>query len=144
MPYMCYAQWFLLHEIFTGAGVKSLQLNTDIDSMGRAAFLSAFAEEVKRGDAHLFFVNFTKHQTIDERLEILREARDARRAFAQTLPASVRKDQRQVGREMMKSRLKKQQKYGKWDDEWVVHPLPTVNEPHKAMSWLTPDPDSAA
>ena len=141
MPYMCYAQWFLLHEIFTGAGVKSLQVNTDIDSMGRAAFLSAFAEEVKRGDAHLFFVNFTKHQTIDERGEILREARRARRAFAQTLPAAVRKDWRQVGREMMKSRLKEQQKYGKWDDEWVVHPLPTVNEPHKAMSWLTPDPD---
>ena len=141
MPYMCYAQWFLLHEIFAGAGVKSLQVNTDIDSMGRAAFLSAFAEEVKRGDAHLFFVNFTKHQTIDERGEILRKARRTRRAFAQTLPASVRKDWRQVGREMMKSRLKERQKYGKWDDEWVVHPLPTVNEPRKAMSWLTPDPD---
>ena len=41
----------------------------------------------------------------------------------------------------MKSRIKERQKYGKWDDEWVVHPLPTVNEPHKAMSWLTPDPD---
>ena len=23
----------------------------------------------------------------------------------------------------------------------VFHPLPTINEPHKAMSWLTPDPD---
>ena len=22
-----------------------------------------------------------------------------------------------------------------------MHPLPTLNEPHKAMSWLTPDPD---
>ena len=27
--------------------------------------------------------------------------------------------------------------YGPWDDRWVVHPFPTINEPHKAVSWLT-------
>ena len=41
---------------------------------------------------------------------------------------------------MMKVRIEERQKHGKWDDEWVEHPLPTLNEPHKAMSWLTPDP----
>ena len=25
------------------------------------------------------------------------------------------------------------------DDQWVVHPLPTLNEPEKAVCWLTPD-----
>ena len=41
---------------------------------------------------------------------------------------------------MMKVRIEERQQHGKWDDEWVEHPLPTLNEPHKAMSWLTPDP----
>ena len=52
MPYTAYAHWFLVHRILTGAGVEQVQFNSDIDSMNRAAFLSAFAEEVKRGDAH--------------------------------------------------------------------------------------------
>ena len=141
MPYTAYAHWFLLHRILDGAGVKQVQANMDIDSMGRAAFLSAFAEEVKRGDAHLFFVNYTKYQTIDERERILKESKKARAVFRQTLPASVRKDAKEVNRRMMMARIEERQKHGKWDDEWVMHPLPTLNEPHKAMSWLTPDPD---
>ena len=96
MPYTAYAHWFLLHRILDGAGVKQVQANMDIDSMGRAAFLSAFAEEVKRGDAHLFFVNYTKYQTIDERERILKESKKARAVFRQTLPASVRKDAKEV------------------------------------------------
>ena len=39
----------------------------------------------------------------------------------------------------MKTRIDMRQKHGKWDDEWVEHPLPTLNEPHKAMAWLTAD-----
>ena len=40
---------------------------------------------------------------------------------------------------MMKERIAERVAHGTWDDEWVVHPLPTINEPQKAMSWLTPD-----
>ena len=29
------------------------------------------------------------------------------------------------------------QSYGKWNDEWIEHPVPTINEPHKAVSWIT-------
>ena len=29
--------------------------------------------------------------------------------------------------------------YRKWDDMWFEHPNPTMNEPHKAMCWLTLD-----
>ncbi len=35
--------------------------------MSRAAFLCAFADEVKRGEAHGFFVRYTKFLTVDER-----------------------------------------------------------------------------
>lgn len=141
MPYTAYAHWFLLHRLLSGAGVKHVQLNSDIDSMTRAAFLSAFAEEVKRGDAHAFFVNYIKFQTIDERRRILRESKREREAFRQTLPESVRDDHQAVSRAMMMAKISNRRKHGKWKDEWVFHPLPTVNEPHKAMSWLTPSAD---
>ena len=40
---------------------------------------------------------------------------------------------------LMKRSLQFGQRYGKWDDEWFEHPNPNMGEPHKAMSWLTPD-----
>ena len=140
MPYTAYAHWLLVHRILTGAGVKRVQANMDIDSMGRAAFLSAFVDEVRRGDAHAFYVRATKYQTIDERRDILAESRRAFGAFRRTLPKAVQRDRAEVARRLMKERIEARQKHGKWDDEWVEHPLPTLNEPHKAMAWLTADP----
>ena len=141
MPYTAYAHWFLLHRILDGAGVKQVQVNSDIDSMTRAAFLTTYADEVKRGDAHAFFVHSTKFQTIDERRRILEASKRERAAFRRTLPKALRSDRQEVARCMMKARIAERQKHGKWDDEWVVHPVPTLNEPHKAVCWLTPDPD---
>ena len=54
--------------------------------MGRAAYLCAFVDEVKRGVAHAFFVRYTKFQTIDQRKEILQQANAVRAAFRATLP----------------------------------------------------------
>ena len=139
LPYTAYAHWLIVHRILAGAGVKRVQANMDIDSMGRAAFLSAFVDEVRRGDAHAFYVRATKYQTIDERREILAESRRAFEAFRRTLPPSVQKKRKEVARRLMKARIETRQKHGKWDDEWVEHPLPTLNEPHKAMAWLTAD-----
>ena len=41
----------------------------------------------------------------------------------------------------MKEHIAECEKHGKWDDEWVVHSLPTINEPQKAMCRLTPRAD---
>ena len=139
MPYTAYGHWFLLHRILPGAGVKKVQANMDIDSMGRAGFLSAFVDEVKRGDAHGFFVKYTKFQTIDERRELLAQSRHARAVFKRDLPEDIRDDEQEVSRLMMKPRIDARIKMGKWDDEWVGHPFATLNEPRKAMSWLTPN-----
>ena len=40
---------------------------------------------------------------------------------------------------MMKPRIDARIRMGKWDDEWIEHPFPTLNEPQKAMAWLTPN-----
>ena len=34
---------------------------------------------------------------------------------------------------MTKSRIATGRKCGCWDDLWIEHPVPTINEPHKAM-----------
>ena len=99
--------------------------------MSRGAFLSVFADEIKRGDAHAFFVNYTKWQTIDERERILADSKRKQEAFRATLPEAVREDAREVGRRMMKARIEERQKHGKSDDQWVVHPFPTLDEPHR-------------
>ena len=136
-PYTAYAHWMLMHRMLTGAGVRHVQANMDQSSMSRAAFLCAFVDEVRRGEADAFYVRYTKFQTIDEREEIVREARRARDEFRQSLPPEVRKDRREVSRLMMKERLAEGEAHGQWNDVWVEHPDPTMNEPHKAMSWLT-------
>ena len=136
-PYTAYAHWMLMHRTFTGAGVKRLQANMDQSSMSRAAFLCAFADEVLRGDANAFFVRYTKFQTIDDRERILGEAKRERARFREGLPPEIREDRQAVARLMMKGRITAGQTYGKWNDVWIEHPEPTMNEPHKAMSWLT-------
>ena len=139
MPYTTYAHWLLMHRILTGAGVEKVQVNVDIDSMSRAAFLCAFADEVRRGDAHMFFVRFTKYLTVDQRRRIMEASARARNAFARTLPASVRNNRAEVARRLMIEAFMHGQRHGKWGDEWIRHPLPTMNEPEKAVAWMTPD-----
>ena len=107
--------------------------------MSRAAFLSAFADEVKQGNAHLFYVLFTKSLPIDERRRIMSKSSYARRAFAKTMPAELAADRYEVSRQMMKESLKHGRKIGKWGDDWFDSPVPTMNEPEKTMSWMTPD-----
>ena len=116
-PYTAYAHWFLLHRMLTGAGVERVQANMDIDSMSRAAFLCAFVDEVKRGDANALFVRHTKFQTVDERERILREAKRTRAEFQLTLPARIRRKKNEVARRMMKERIKCGLSYGKRNDE---------------------------
>ena len=80
-PYTAYAHWMLIQRMLSGAGVNHLQANMDQSSMSRATFLCAFADEVRRGAAHGFYVRYTKFQTIDEREHILAAAKRRRKAF---------------------------------------------------------------
>ena len=76
---------------------------------------------------------------MDQRRRILEASRRAQRAFARTLPESVRRSPLAVARRMMIAAMKDEHPVGKWSDKWIKHPLPTMNEPNKAVSWLTPE-----
>ena len=146
LPYTAYAHWMLLRRTLKGAGVSRLQANMDIDSMSRGAFMSAFADEVRNGDADAFFVRYTKFQTIDERREIVRRVARERAEWRGLLPPEVQADrnaaERAAARLMMAQRLQAAGlQCGKWNDVWIVHPHPALNEPDKAVCWVTPRPD---
>ena len=66
----------------------------------------------------------------------MRESRARRNAAQAQLPPELRD---QVDLILMKQSLTAGRPYGKWHDVWFEHPNPTMNEPHKAMRWLTPD-----
>ena len=92
----------------------------DIDSMSRAAFLCAYKDEVKRGDAHGFFVRYTKHLTVDERRQYhgLTAANNGT-AFRGT-PCLKRSAviTQAVSRAMMQAQFAQGTAYGKWRDVW--------------------------
>ena len=139
MPYTTYAHWILLHRILAGSGVRKIQVNVDIDSMSRAAFLCAFVDEVSRGDAHLFYVRINKYLSVDERKALVLKSRRAICAFAKTLAPEIRRNPQEVKRRMMRQILEQGHEFGKWRDQWFPHPAPTLNEPEKLVSWMTPD-----
>ena len=136
MPYTTYAHWYLLRQVLDGAGVQRVQVHFDIDSMSRAAFLCSFRDAVQAKRAHGFYVKYSKHFTVDHRRRIVGESRKRRAAERAALPPEERDS---VDLIMMKRLLGTGSPHGKWNDLWFEHPNPTMNEPHKAMCWLTPD-----
>ena len=141
LPYTVYASWFLLHRILSGAGVEKVQASIDLDSTSRAAFLCAYEDEVKRGDAHLFYVKFRKYLTVDERRRIVAQRKREMRALKKTLPEDIREDHKEVARQLMMLSLQQGHVHGQWADEWFDHPIANMGEPEKTMSWMTPNDD---
>ena len=136
MPYTTYAHWYLLRRLLTGAGVQRTQFHFDIDSMSRAGFLCTFIEEIRERRAHAFYVKYDKNLTIDERRAVVVAARSVRRRERKLFDPEDHDD---IDMILMKRSLTAGRRYGKWDDEWFEHPNPNMGEPHKAMSWITPD-----
>ena len=85
-----------------------------------------------------FFVRYTKYQTVDKRRLIMEESRRRRATFRKALPEEIRNDPQAVSRAMMQAQFGQEIAYGKWKDVWYEHPLPAMNEPHKAVCSLTP------
>ena len=78
------------------------------------------------------------HLTVDERRQIKIDSRKQRDVFRRTLPEELRGDTQVVSRAMMQAQFDDGTVYGKWRDVWYKHPLPTMNEPNKAVCALTP------
>lgn len=137
VPYTVYAHFFLLRQILAGAGVRETRHAMDCESLLRAGFLCAFREEAQEGRARGFYVRTVKYRTVPQREAAKAAARKRLAAFAGTLPLARRKE---APRLLMEANLATASAFGKWSDRWAAHPLPTMNEPEKAVCLLTPHP----
>ncbi len=134
VPYTVYAHFFLMREVLRGAGVRQVEYSMDCESLLRGAFLSAWCDEVKQGTAHGFYVRHQKYRTVTERETAKKEARVRLATFRAGLPED---QQREAALLLMMHNIEAATAYGKWKDRWFNHPLPTMNEPEKAVCWLT-------
>ena len=98
------------------------------------AFLSAWCDEVKQGTAHGFYVRHAKYRTVTEREAAKKEARMRLKVFQDNLQEEQRHEAAMM---MMMHNFEAATAYGKWQDRWFHHPVPTMNEPEKAVCWLT-------
>ena len=139
IPYTVYAHFFLMRELMLRGGVKQVQYSMDCESLLRAAFLSAWQPEVSAGTAHGFYVRHHKYQTVPER-EAAKLA--AKKVLGEFMQQSGIGDRREAAWMLLTQRLEAAAAYGKWQDRWAEHPIPTMNEPYKAVCWLTRRPES--
>ena len=137
LPYTVYAHYFLLRELLRGAGVQHVECAMDCESLLRAGFLSAFREEVQAGRAHGFYVRTMKYLTVPQRKAAKEAARQRLTEFMRSHPVP----RSQAALLLMERNVREAAEHGKWSDRWYAHPLPTMNEPEKAVCWLTPRSD---
>jgi len=134
VPYTCYAHFQLIHMLVNGAGVEKLFYYMDCDSMLRAGFMSAFEQEIRSGDAHAFYVRYSKYLTTPKKADLYEKAKESLSDYRGNLPANKKN---QAALWLMYDHIKAAAHIGKWKDKWVTHPMPSMNEPDKAICWLT-------
>ncbi len=134
IPYTCYAHFQMMQMLIKGAGVKNLFYYMDCDPMLRAGFISAFDQEIKRGDAHGFYVRYAKFLTVTQKEKLYEQAKQVLSDFRKTLSKEQMKEAELF---LMQERIKASAHIGQWKDKWVNHPIPSMNQPDKAICWLT-------
>jgi len=134
IPYTCYAHFQMIHMLTKGAGVKQLFYYMDCDSMLRAGFMSAFEQEIRAGNAHAFYVRYSKYLTNAQKEDLYEKAKKDLSDYKEKLPKNNRKKAALL---LMNDHIKSSTNIGKWKDKWVTHPMPSMNEPDKAICWLT-------
>lgn len=133
-PYTAYASMFILERLTKGA--RHVVHCLDRDSVSRAACLAAFENRIRKGSAHAFFVSVNKNYTIDERKAIRKKAESEFRVINRKIFNGGATTE-EVIELCMKQNIQEARKIGPWQDEWVKHPLPRMDEPEKALCWLT-------
>lgn len=130
--YTLYGFFMVLRKMF--GNVEKVRFFLDQDSGMRAACLAAFQDRISAGTCDAFYVRISKDLIIDDKRKLMQEAKDQFDIVAAANPALDKSD---VELLMLKDRIANARTYGKWNDRWVFHPLPTLSETEKAVCHLT-------
>ena len=134
VPYTCYAHFQLIHMMVKGAGVEKVFYYMDCDSMLRAGFMSAFEQEVLAGNAHAFYVRYSKFLTTTKKADLYEHTKETLSSYRDSMPIEKQKE---AALWLMHDHIKSAAHIGKWKDKSVTHPILSMNEPDKAICWLT-------
>jgi len=130
--YTLYAHFFYLKNLLQG--VSKTRFFLDQDSGMRAACLGAFGDKVKTNDCEAFYVRTNYDKTIDEKKAAMAKAKVRFNAVQASYPHLSEHDAKRL---LVKQQLVKMEEIGHWKDRWMVHPLPKMAEPEKAVCHLT-------
>ncbi len=130
--YTLYGHFLYLKRLF--GGVEKVRFFMDQESGIRAACLSAFCDEVKARNADAFYVRINKNLTINERRQALA---DSRSEFDKVRTQHPTLTDDEIKIIMISARINNMSAIGKWNDRWLLLPLPNMSEPEKAICYLT-------
>jgi transposase-like protein len=130
--YTVYAH-FLMIERLLGRAPK-VRCYMDQDSGFRAAFMAAFHRQVKERRADGWFVKVMKEATIDQKDAAVAKAK---KRMQEVQTANPTLDELGVRILMALDEMDRMSTVGRWDDRWLVHPVPSKAEPDKRLCWLT-------
>lgn len=130
--YTLYGHFFFLRRLL--AGVDKLRFFLDQDAGMRAACLAAFRHEIADRRCDAFYVRTAREKTVDEKRALVAKAKRRFKAMREANPGLT---ERQVQRLMVRQQFPAMREIGKWRDRWLVHPLPDMSEPEKAVCYLT-------
>lgn len=131
--YTMIAHFYFLKRLM--GNVERWRFFMDQESGIRAAFLTAFHDEIKLCEAEAFYVKIEKELTVDEKRNLVQDAKRHFKLFRDSVP-HLSEDEAML--ELLKARIEQVREIGPWNDRWVRHPIPTMAEAEKSMSWLTP------
>ncbi len=130
--YTMYGHFLFLKRLL--GNVQKWRFFIDQDPGLRAACLAAFHDEIRAHTVDVFYVRINKELTVDERRH---RYNDAKTVFEQAKASHPDMKPQDVKRELIKERLAAMMAHGKWQDQWLEHPFPTMGEPEKAVACLT-------
>jgi transposase-like protein len=130
--YTLAGHFHLLREMFQNVGKVRFYLDQDGGIYG--AWMGAFAMRADLGTADAFYVRITKGMTDPKRTEEAKRAWGRFGAYAKQFPEMTTGDLR---RQIIIDQFPTLREIGNERQRWLVHPLPTKNEPEKAVCFLT-------
>jgi len=130
--YTLIAHFYFLKQLL--GNVEKWRFFLDQESGIRAAFISAFHEEVLNHEAETFYVRIDKDFTVDKKRQWVVEAKQTLKVLASSYSGLTAN---QLRLKLLKQYIAESQEFGQWDDRWVNHPIPSMSEPNKSMCWIT-------
>jgi hypothetical protein len=132
VEYTMIAHFYFLKNLL--GNVEKFRFFLDQEPGIRAAFLSAFKDNVKNKTAEAFYVSIEKFLTVDEKRSF-KAAANKRLAELKFLHPLCTDEELKL--ELLKLEIQKVMELGNYKDKWVKHPLPSMAESNKAVCWLT-------